>query len=267
MDQEVQGTEAPEVIENETPESTVQTNPYEGEAREMGWRPKEEWQGEPEKWRDAKEFVERGELYGKIDTVSRELKETRKALKMLQEHHSKVKDVEFRRAVEELKLAQRKHLEDGNADEYLKTTELLTDIKAEQKARQVVEEVTPKQPQVDPRFIEWTKENTWYEKNMDMREYADIIGQGYAKSHPTVDPVEVLKYVTREVKVRFRDNFENPNRTKPNSVESGSTQQVKKKESIELDDEERKVMNTFIRQGVMTKEEFLEQVKLMRGSK
>ena len=48
---------------------------------------------------------------------------------------------------------------------------------------------------------------------------------------------------------------------------SGSTQQVKKKESIELDDEERKVMNTFIRQGVMTKEEFLEQVKLMRGSK
>ena len=100
-----------------------------------------------------------------------------------------------------------------------------------------------------------------------MREYADIIGQGYAKSHPNVDPVEVLKYVTREVKVRFRDNFENPNRTKPNSVESGSTQQVKKKESIELDDEERKVMNTFIRQGVMTKEEFLEQVKLMRGSK
>ena len=70
MDPEVQGTEAPEVIENETPESTVQTNPYEGEAREMGWRPKEEWQGEPEKWRDAKEFVERGELYGKIDTVS-----------------------------------------------------------------------------------------------------------------------------------------------------------------------------------------------------
>ena len=186
MDPEVQGTEAPEVIENETPGSTVQTNPYEGEAREMGWRPKEEWQGEPEKWRDAKEFVERGELYGKIDTVSRELKETRKALKMLQEHHSKVKDVEFKRAVEELKLAQRKHLEDGNADEYLKTTELLTDIKAEQKARQVVEEVTPKQPQVDPRFTEWTKENTWYEKNMDRRDYLIFFEKAYVRSLPNL---------------------------------------------------------------------------------
>jgi hypothetical protein len=147
------------------------TNPYDKQAREMGWRPKEEWEGEPEKWRDAKEFVERGELYGKIDSVGRELKETRKALKMLQEHHSKVRETEFNRAVEELKAAQKKHLEDGNADEYLKATELLTDIKAEQKARKVVEETTPKSPPgLDPRFVDWTKENSWYERNTDILE-------------------------------------------------------------------------------------------------
>ena len=73
--------------ENTQVTKTESTNPYDKQAREMGWRPKEEWEGEPEKWRDAKEFVERGELYGKIDSVGRELKETRKALKMLQEHH------------------------------------------------------------------------------------------------------------------------------------------------------------------------------------
>ena len=250
---------------DETP--VVNDNPYEGQAREMGWRHKEEWQGEPEKWRDAKEFVERGELYGKIDNVSRELKETRKALKMLQEHHAKVKEIEFKRAVEELKTAQKKHLEDGNADEYLKTTELLTDLKAEQKAREVIETTVPKQQGVDPRFLEWTKENGWYDKNPEMRDYADIIGQGYARAHPNIDPVEVLKYVTREVKVRFKDNFENPNRSKPSAVEGGNPQaKSQKKDSIELSDDERRVMNTFIRQGVMTKEEYLEQVKLMRGN-
>ena len=47
----------------------VSTNPYEGQAREMGWRPKDEWEGEPEKWRDAKEFVERGELYSNDGVV------------------------------------------------------------------------------------------------------------------------------------------------------------------------------------------------------
>jgi len=255
--------------ENTQVTQTESTNPYDKQAREMGWRPKEEWEGEPEKWRDAKEFVERGELYGKIDSVGRELKETRKALKMLQEHHSKVRETEFNRAVEELKAAQKKHLEDGNADEYLKATELLTDIKAEQKARKVVEETTPKSPPgLDPRFVDWTKENSWYERNTDMREFADTIGQGYAMRNPGIDPVEVLKYVSREVKKHYRDQFENPNRNKT-TVEGTGTQGTVKKSgsSIELSEDERKVMNTFIRQGVMTKEEYIEQVKSMRGIK
>lgn len=270
MEEEIQVQETTDIeVEQSTEDkSNVNATSYDEQAREMGWRPKEEWQGDEDKWRDAKEFVERGELFGKIDTVSRELKETRKALKMLQEHHAKVKEVEFKRAVEELKTAQKKHLEDGNADEYLKTTELLTDLKAEQKAREVIETTIPKQQGVDPRFLEWTKENNWYDKNPEMRDYADIIGQGYAKSHPNIDPVEVLKYVTKEVKVRFKDNFENPNRSKPNAVEGGNPQaKPTKKDAVELTDDERRVMNTFIRQGVMTKEEYLEQVKLMRGSK
>ena len=140
MDIETQVSETNNTNDNNSGENTQvtqteSTNPYDKQAREMGWRPKEEWEGEPEKWRDAKEFVERGELYNKIDSVGRELKETRKALKMLQEHHSKVRETEFNRAVAELKAAQKKHLEDGNADEYLKATELLTDIKADQKYR------------------------------------------------------------------------------------------------------------------------------------
>lgn len=258
---------------NATPEQTPandqpQVSQYEVDAREMGWRPKEEWEGDPEKWRDAKEFVERGELYGKIDNMGKELKETRKALKMLQEHHSKVRETEYKRAVEELKQAQKKHLEEGNADEYLKTTELLTDLKAEQKAREVVEQTVPKaQPGLDPRFVNWVKENNWYERNGELREYADMIGEGYAKRHPGIDPVEVLKYVTREVKTRFKDNFENPNRSKPSAVEGNGTQVSGKSKSFELSEEERKVMNTFVRQGIMTKEEFIEQTKLMKGIK
>ena len=246
------------------PESAPQPSQYETDAREMGWRPKDEWEGDPDKWRDAKEFVERGELYGKIDTMGRELKETKKALKMLQEHHSKVKETEFKRAVDELKALQKKHLEEGNSDGYIETTELLTDLKAEQKARQVVQETTP--PPVDRRFTDWVGENKWYESNADMRDYADIIGQGYAKNHPGIDPVEVLKYVTKEVKVRFKDSFQNPNRTKPNAVEGGAQGAPVKKGSFDLTEDERKVMNTFVRQGVMTKEEFIDQVKLMRGA-
>ena len=37
------------------------------------------------------------------------------------------------------------------------------------------------------------------------------------------------------------------------------------KRAFELTEDERKVMNTFVRQGILTKDEYIEQVKSMRG--
>jgi len=104
-----------------------------------------------------------------------------------------------------------------------------------------------------------------------MRQYADIIGQGYAKQNPGIDPTEVLKYVTTEVKQRYKDFFQNPNRDRPNSVESG-TRTLASTSKFEMTDDERRVMNTFIRQGVigpngMSKEDYIKEVKLSKGIK
>lgn len=251
--------------QQEAPAQQPEADSYEEQARTQGWRPKEEFEGDPEKWRPAREFVERGELFGKIDSMGKELKETRKALKMLQEHHTKVKETEYARAVTELKALQKKHLEEGNSDGYLEATELLTDLKAEQKAREVAAEITPQQP--DPRFVNWTQENQWYAKDAEMREFADSVGMGYAQRNPGIDPEDVLKYVTQQVKKTFKDKFVNPNREKPSSVEGASNAPSSGKGSFQLTDEERKVMNTFVRTGVMTKEEFIAEVKRMRGDK
>ena len=261
--QAVQET-APEV-QNEQQEPQQQpeaSNSYEEAARAQGWKPKEEFEGDPDKWRPAREFVERGELFGKIDSMGKELKETRKALKMLQDHHAKVKETEYQKALTELKALQKKYLEEGNSDSYLETTELLTDLKAEQKAREVTAQMAPQQP--DPRFITWANENKWYNSDQEMRQFADAIGVGYAQSNPGLDPVEVLNYVTAQVKSRFKDKFVNPNRSKPNSVE-GATTTAANKSSFELTEDERKVMNTFVRQGLMSKEEYIAEVKRMRG--
>jgi len=203
----VQGEQAP-VVEQQV---ETKVDPYEDQAREQGWRPKEEFEGDPEKWKPAKEFVDRGELFQKIDGLGKELKETRKALKMLQEHHTKVKETEYKRAVDELKALQKRHLEEGNSDGYLEASELLTDLKAEQKAREAVAQVQPAQQ--DTRFTSWVSANAWYEKDPELREYADVVGMGYANKNPGLDPEEVLKYVTVQVKSRFKEKFQNPNRT------------------------------------------------------
>lgn len=260
MSEDIQ-TEVSEVAEQSTPEVV---DSYTQQAVEQGWKPKEEYQGDPDKWKPAKEFVERGELFKKIDTMGKELKETRRALQMLKEHHNKVKEVEYSKAVNELKQLQKKHLEEGNSDGYLETTELLTDLKAEQKAREVVQEVTPTQP--DPRFVSWVTDNKWYNSNPEMRQFADAVGMGYAQTNRNLSPEEVLAYVTKEVKERFKDKFVNPNRTKSTLVGSSNTSAgTSTKNDIELTDDERRVMNTFIRTGVLTKEEYIAEIRRMRG--
>lgn len=261
MSEELQNVPEEQTQTNTEPTPVVDS--YEDQAREQGWKPKEEYEGDPDKWRPAKEFVERGELFGKIDIMGRELKETKKALKLLQEHNTKIKETEYKRAVDELKALQKKHLEEGNSDGYLETTELLTDIKAEQKAREVTAQNTPKQP--DIRFTEWVDQNKWYSSDAEMRDYADVVGMGYAQKNPGLDPEDVLKFVTAQVKTRYRDKFQNPNRNKPSTVEGTNTTSSPKTNSFELTDDERKVMNTFIRTGAMTKEEYIAQVKQMRG--
>src|SRR5574337_489576 len=45
----------------ESQEENDSERDYESEAKEMGWRPQAQYKGDPEKWVDAQEFVERGE--------------------------------------------------------------------------------------------------------------------------------------------------------------------------------------------------------------
>ena len=186
---------------------------------------------------------------------------------MLQEHHSKVREVEYNKALQELKTLQKKHLEEGNSDGYLETTELLTDLKAEQKAREVINEqaTQQEQPSVDPRFVAWVGRNIWYEKDDEMRQFADAIGTGYAKVHPDTNPEEVLKYVSVQVKARFPHKFKNPNRDNPGTVGTSDTSNTSNSKSLQLSEDEKRVMNTFIRNNVMTKEEYLAELKKTKG--
>jgi len=256
---------APEEVKQETQQPA--SSPIEDKAREGGWVPQEEWTGDPDKWRPAREFVDRGELFSKIDSMGKELKEAKKTLKMMQEHHSKVKESEYNRAVADLKALQKQHLEEGNSDGYLETTELLTDLRAEQKARAVIQETAPAANEPHPHFVEWQQKNDWYSKDKEMHDYADAIGLGYAQQHPELEPEEVLKYVATQVRGRFRERFVNPNRTKPSAVEGANTTGSPRKGSIELTEEERKVMNTFVRAGVMTKEAYIDEIKKLRSVK
>jgi len=248
-----------------------EVDPDEEIARAKGWKPKDEWQGDPKKWVPADEYNRRGELFDKIESQSRELKETKKVLKMLQEHHLKVKETEYARAIEELKAQKKQALIDGDADKVLEADEALMDMKAEAKAQQTAAKQEAAKP--DPRFVAWVEKNPWYVQDQEMRQFADDIGVAHARAHPQKTPEEVLKYVNERIVRTYPEKFRNPMRSRPGNAEGrgndvrGQTQRASSVETYKLTDEERRVMNAFVSDGIMTKEEYIRDLKAIKGEK
>ena len=52
---------------------------HEVAAREKGWRPKDEWEGDPDDWRPAKQFLEWGEMRSTIKNQNTQIKGMKKS--------------------------------------------------------------------------------------------------------------------------------------------------------------------------------------------
>ena len=104
-------------LENNTPDNTeqkpVEYSKIELEAMEMGWRPKEEFNGEEDDFIDAKEFVRRKPLFDKIDSTTRELKQFKKAFDALKGHYTAVHGSAYQQALANLKMTRKQAITDG----------------------------------------------------------------------------------------------------------------------------------------------------------
>lgn len=267
-----QEVEQPEVeVKAEEQEELPELSPEEAVEQERamaaGWRPKEEWDGDPKKWVPADEFNRRGELFGKIDSLSHDLRETKKVLRMLQDHHAKVSEVEYNRALATLKEQKRRAMIEGDTDAIVDIDDRIIDMKAARKANEEAPQ-QDRQQTVDPRFVAWTERNNWYNQDQELRSFADEVGLAHARANPDKSPEDVLKYVEQRVRRVYPDKFTNPNRSRPSPVAGREAQGGGKgrvKDDFELSADERKVMNSLVKEGVLTQEEYIADIKKIRG--
>jgi len=233
-------------------------------AMDSGWVPQDQWEGDPDQWRPAKEFVDRGDLFKKIDDQNRTVKELKRALDDMKRHHGQVRETEYARALTTLKAQKQIALEEGNAAEVVNLDDKIDLVREEQKA---LKQDNSEQPQQDnspaPEFTNWVDRNKWYESNQPMRAYADALGRDLA--YKGMQPSAVLKEVERLVKMEFPNKFTNPNRDKPGAVEGSSNKGGKSADNFALSDDERRVMQRFVRSGVMTEAEYVKDLKAVRG--
>lgn len=247
MDPEIK-TEAPEQGAEQTEQTQEREyNSIELKAIDQGWIPKEEFDGDESEFIDAPEFVRRGELFGKIEKQSKELKAVRQALEALSAHHTKVKEMEYERALKTLKDARRQATFEGDHERALALEDKIDEVKTERE--QIAKDASQATVQeTDDRytaeFQNWVDKNSWYESNKVMRATADALGkQLYNEGH---SPAEVLKMVESEIRREFAHKFSSPASRRPMAVEASTRSGTGKKDDFVLTPEEKEIMRKIV---------------------
>lgn len=245
-----------------TPEPKQFTE-IEQRAVDSGWVPQEEWAGEPDAWRPAKEFLDRGELFKKIDEQNRTIKEFKRTLDDFSKHHAKVRETEYKRALDDLKTQKREALAEGDVDAIIDIDERIDLVKEAQ--RQPTPQV--QEPVTNPVFQAWVQKNGWYETNRAMRAFADTLGNQLGAAGG-ISPADLLAEIERQVKQEFSHKFENPRRNTAQTVEGSSNKGGgKAKDSFVLSEEERRAMKRFVREiPGFTEEKYISDLRAIKGA-
>lgn len=250
------GAMNPQVVENAQVEK----------ARTKGWRPLDEFKGDPADWVDHKEFLGREKLFDKIhdlkNQLSRQAQKFEKDMTVIQSNYAKMQEVEYARAKKDLEEQLKAAKAAGEVEAVADISEELAEVKAQEKeAKQAAKEAAQAQRQQGPtqEFIDWQKQNQWFgpEGDAEMTADAIVVGNGYARANPSKSQAEVLAYVTSRMKKMYSEKFEGqPQEKKVSKVEGGGNHrpQEKKKGQLtvgDLDDTQRSVMNTLIKRGAL----------------
>lgn len=254
-----------QVVESNTPApQEPQYSDTEKRAMEQGWVPESEYSG-PGKWRTAEEFLDRGELFSKIDEVKREAKAARADADALKKHLDLVRRTEYTRALNAFRAEKKQALEEGDADAVIKAEEKIDNLRAAaaQEAVQAQQAAQSATNTIDPVFQMWKNKNAWYEADKAMKVYADQIGHEMFMAG--ADPRDVLVEVERRVKQEFAHKFKNPNRDKPGSVEGTNNKGTSKKDSFELTDVEKQMMKRLVKAiPGFTEDQYIADIKADR---
>jgi hypothetical protein len=277
-------SEEQQVVEpqQEGSQEAPQEAQYESEARAQGWVAKEEFRGSENDWVDAETFVRRGKeimpiLRKNNEKLLKELSEAKKAAEearqaarefrefQKEQFERKAKDLEAQ--LEQLKIAKRDAINEGSGDRVLAIDDAMDELKeqrtqakedlkaAELKAKEV--------PQVtaDPILNEWMDRNDWFGKDAKLTGIANGLGVELRKENPGLVGKAFLEKLDAELAEMIPSKFGkkttfNPMEGTPNGTARPAASSGKKSYN-NLPAEAKAACDKFVKQGLMTKEQYV----------
>lgn len=235
-------------------------------ARQLGWVPKEQYKGPPEKWRSAEEFIDYGEkthpilkerlnmTMSRVEKLEAELREKDEDIKKFSEFHRSVESRAYAKALETLKAQRKEAVDRGDGEAFQQAEEAIANL---EKPRE------PEKPKVNREFQEWLSENSWYAEDKKKQRVADgialeLINEMKKNGQQGPPPKEFYRQVEQLTRKEYPELFETK-RAMP-SVEgaSGGSRPSSKKQSYEnLPADAKKACDRFVKQGLLTKEQYV----------
>lgn len=252
------------------PEPSVAPS-YEEKALDSGWKPLEEWEGNPEDWVDAKTFNQRGEYMDRIKSQSSIIKKLEKNQSKLQqdfqvlaEHHRKVAEIERAKAITELKQLKKQALDLGDTDKVVDIDDKIDDLKQEDR----IAKTTPVAPttEIHPELTDWLEENPWYETDKALQGAANAVLEDILAKQPSLkgQVSKTLAMVRDQLQEEFPNKFNKRRSPVSDSGDSQGTNSAKssgKNLAKKLTAEQRQFATTFIKSGALKSyEEYAQQL-------
>lgn len=276
-------TKEPEktIAPSATPEPEQQEPEYsetERNAMSQGWKPKDQWEGNPDDHRSAREFLDRGELLSKIKSQSQELRQVQQIVGVLSDHNKKVYLAGYNKALQELRAQKAVAINERDGEKIVAIEEKIDAAKA---AIAAVEKqpATPSQPTqgtITPDFQLFMNRNPWYQQDAAMRAWAHGEGIAYANDNKGATEGALYMYLEGKVKEAFPDKFNKQNRAPPSpdgegrqsasgtrSAGTGSFEKLMQR----LPEEHSKTAKEMVKRGIVSKEDYVKQYEQLESGR
>ena len=194
----------------------------ERDARAQGWTPKEEFKGNPDNWKPAKQYVEWGVLQDNIKNLTGQVKGMKKSHNEEISNMNKYWEAALKEKEASLKAAMKVAVEDGDHD----AVDIISAEQLENKEAQnaLKSKEAPAKSDAEMK-AEWELENDWISDPSDKR--AGVANSAYTLAKAQGKSMsEILEFVNDKIQEKFPNgnkpgNRVNPNRNNPSDFSSG----------------------------------------------
>ena len=252
--EETAADEAPEVEAPETPEMSE----AEARARRDGWKPKEDWKGDTSGWTDFEEFNRRNDIKASTAAELREeLKRERADYTAWLERIERANQAALAKERERVKAEMRTAVEMGDVEAYDRLSKQSEDL-----AKQEAPDPAP-QSDTRAKVEEFRKSNDWAKNEFLWNAAASVAGPIIQRRLDAGEKltVEQQMEIASEAAKTFAPHLFATPTPKPqvSAVDGGGLRQPGRARAKGWDDipsEDRKQAQTFIKDGLMTKDEY-----------